>query len=280
MEPLSGTTAPAVGVSFDRIIVPVSFYPPNNRSIRVAEYLAAQFGCGIELTSMLYDRGNEADRRRLLDELAAGLQHRTVRVTLDHGTDPSPFVLDLINTPDSLVVLAGGTTVLGIPGSITADVLRFASRPAVIVGPEVSTDWHGPVKTLVVPLDASHAAETVLATASGWAATTGAALELVQVISPKEVAAVSEFGEDVEEAAYLKQMSDSLERTSSAPITWDVLHGTRLHKATVICDRAREHSSSMICMSTHGSRHTHSMIASTTMRVIHHSTVPVMVVRS
>ena len=150
-----------LGALFDRIIVPVSFYPPNNRSIRVAEYLAAQFGCGIELTSMLYDRANEADRRRLLGELAAGIQHRTVRVTLDHGTDPSPFILDLINTQDSLVVLAGGTTVLGIPGSITSDVLRFASRPAVIVGPKVSTDWHGPVKNLVVPLDASHAAETV-----------------------------------------------------------------------------------------------------------------------
>ena len=55
MESISETTSPAVGVSFDRIIVPVSFYPPNNRSIRVAEYLAAQFGCSIELTSMLYE---------------------------------------------------------------------------------------------------------------------------------------------------------------------------------------------------------------------------------
>lgn len=280
MESISETRSPAVGVSFDRIIVPVSFYPPNNRSIRVAEYLAAQFGCSIELTSMLYDRANEADRRRLLDELASGIQHRTVRVTLDHGTDPSPFILDLINTPDSLVVLAGGTTVLGIPGSITSDVLRFASRPAVIVGPKVSTDWHGPVRNLVVPLDASHAAETVLETASLWAAATGATLDLVQVLTPKEAAAVSELGEDVEEAAYLEQMSDSLEHTSSARITWDVLHGTALHKATVICDRAKEHPASMICMATHGSRHTHSMIASTTMRVIHHSTVPVMVVRS
>ncbi len=280
MEPLSETPAPAVAASFNRIIVPVSFYPPNNRSIRVAEYLAAQFGCGIELTSMLYDRGNEADRRRLLDELAAGIQHRTVRVTLDHGTDPSPFILDLINTPDSLVVLAGGTTVLGIPGSITSDVLRFASRPAVIVGPKVSTDWHGPVRNLVVPLDASHAAETVLETATGWASATGATLDLVQVISPKEAAVVSSLGDDVEEAAYLEQVSSSLEHASLPPITWDVLHGTALHKATVICDRAREHPSSMICMATHGSRHTHSMIASTTMRVIHHATVPVMVVRS
>ena len=280
MEPLSQTTAPATGVLFDRIIVPVSFYPPNNRSIRVAEYLAAQFGCGIELTSMLYDRANEADRRRLLDELAAGIQHRTVRVTLDHGTDPSPFILDLINTQDSLVVLAGGTTVLGIPGSITSDILRFASRPAVIVGPKVSTDWHGPVKNLVVPLDASHAAETVLEASSRWASATGATLDLVQVITPKEAAAVSDLGEDVEESAYLEQMSCSVEHTSSARITWDVLHGTALHKATVLCDRAREHPASMICMATHGSRHTHSMIASTTMRVIHHSTVPVMVVRS
>lgn len=280
MERISETAASAVGVSFDRIIVPVSFYPPNNRAIRVAEYLAAQFGCAIELTSMLYDRGNEPERRRLLDELATAIEHRTVQVTLDHGTDPSPFILDLINTPDSLVVLAGGTTVLGIPGSITSDVLRFASRPAVIVGPKVTTDWHGPVKNLVIPLDASQAAETVLETASGWAGATGATLDLVQVISPKEAAAVRSLGNDVEEAAYLEQVSNSLEHTSPARITWDVLHGTALHKATVICDRAREHPASMICMATHGSRHTHSMIASTTMRVIHHSTVPVMVVRS
>ncbi len=280
MDVAASTAKPNVVADFDRVIVPVSFYPPNNRSIRVAEYLAAQFGCGIELTSMLYDRDHAESRQQLLEKMAGELRGRTVRVTLRYGTDPAPFVLDLIGTPDSLVVLAGGTTVLGIPGSVTADVLRFASRPAVLVGPRVAADWHGPVKHLVVPLDGSRSAEEALPTATEWARASGALLDLVQVVTPRDAAAVSQLDHDVEESAYLEQVGEALEHTAPVRINWDVLHASALHRSSTICDRAAEQPGGMICMATHGSGHSHSMFASTTLRVIHHSTVPVLVTRS
>lgn len=280
MEAATSTSSPAPVAAFDRIVVPVSFYPPNNRSIPVAEHLAAQFGCGIEITSMLYDRDHAQSRQHLLEKMAGEIRGRTVKVTLRHGSDPAPFVLDLINAHDALVVLAGGTTVLGIPGSVTADVLRFASRPAVIVGPRVSLDWHGPVKHLVVPLDGSPAAEGALETASRWTQATGAELDLVQVITPRDAAALTNLDSDVEESAYLEHVGEAIEHIARTRINWDVLHASAIHRATTICNRAEQRPGGMICMATHGSGHTHSMFASTTLRVVHHATVPVLVTRS
>lgn len=280
MDPNSPPLQAAPTLSFDRIIVPVSFYPPNNRAISVATQLATQFGCAMELTSMLYDRDHAEPRQKLLEDLAGDIRDRSVGVTLHHGTDPSPFILDLINTPDSLVVLAGGTTVLGIPGSITSDVLRFASRPAVIVGPKVAPRWQGPVRRIVVPLDGSEAAEAALRTAAPWAEATGALLDLVQVVSPRDAAAVSSLDHDVEESAYLERLGEAFGLDAPTRVTWDVLHASALHRSTTICDRAQEHEGAMICMATHGSGHSRSMIASTTLRVAHHATVPLLITRS
>ena len=259
-----------MSTEYRRVIVPVNFYPPNNRAIAVAEQLATQFDCDMELASMLYDSSHTEDRQRLLKRMVRDIKNRVVHTTLKGGTDPAPFILDLINSADSLVVLAGGTTVVGIPGSITSDVLRFASRPTVIVGPDVDPHWHAPVKHLLVPLDSSRAAEAALTTASQWATASGAALDLVQVLSPG----------DLDGSDYLEQAATSQKFNPRTRITWDVLHSSALHRASVICDRADQHPGTIICMASHGSRHSQSMIASTTLRVIHHSAVPVLVTRS
>ena len=253
-----------------RVIVPVNFYPPNNRSVAVAEQLATQFECDMELASMLYDPSHTEDRQRLLKRMARDIKDHVVHTTLKGGTDPAPFILDLINCADSLVVLAGGTTLVGIPGSITSDVLRFASRPTVIVGPDVDPHWHAPVKHLMVPLDSSRAAEAALTTAAQWAAACGATLDLVQVVSPG----------NLEASEYLEQVATSLKCAPRARVSWDVLHSSALHRASEICDRADQQPGTIICMASHGSRHSQSMIASTTLRVIHHSAVPVLVTRS
>lgn len=253
-----------------RVIVPVNFYPPNNRAIAVAEQLATQFGYDMELASMLYDPSHTEDRQRLLKRMVREIKDRVVHTTLKGGTDPAPFILDLINSADALVVLAGGTTVVGIPGSITSDVLRFASHPTVIVGPDVDPHWHGPVKLLLVPLDSSRSAEAALTTAAQWATACGAALDLVQVMSPG----------DLDGSDYLEQAATSQKFNPRTRITWDVLHASALHRASVICDRAYQQPGTIICMASHGSRHSQSMIASTTLRVIHHSAVPVLVTRS
>lgn len=279
METVTNRELVAGAVAHDRIIVPVNGYPPNNRAVRVAEQLAAQFGCEIELASMLYDDSHHEDRQRLLNRMARAIKDRVVHVNLHGGTDPSPYILDLIHRPGALVVLAGGTTVLGIPGSITSDVLRFAPQPTVIVGPDVDPGWRIPIRRLVVPLDGSKAAEKALEPAAAWARACHASLDLVQVIDPADLVSAAQLGADLTEGAYLEQVAEALEPSAQVRVTWDVLHAPTSQRVATICDRARD-AGTIICMATHGSRHTQSMMAATTLRVVHHASVPVLVIRS
>ncbi len=219
---------------------------------------------------MLFDPAHEAERSRVLHRMAGRLRARSRRVTtaLGQGTDPSAFILDLIRGEDQIVVLAGGTTILGIPGSTTSDVLRFASAPTVLVGPQVQ-GWSGPITRLLIPIDGSAPSLRALPTAVAWAAATGAVCELVQVLdpdTPRRIGALDaveglEGRGDHVESAELERIAAVMEEQLGRPVMFDVLHAPASDRARAICERASEQPGTLICMATKGSRHSHSMIA-------------------
>ena len=271
------------------VVVAVNGYPPNERALPVAVALAEQFGAAIEVASMLFDPAHEQERSQVLQRLAGRMRSRSRPVTtlLGQGTDPSAFILDLIGGRGRLVVLAGGTTILGIPGSTTSDVLRFASAPTVLVGPRVQ-GWDGPVRRLLVPVDGSAPSLRALPTALAWAEATGARCELVQVLdpaTPARIAALEDAADldgrgDHVESAELERLAADTGHRLGRPVSFDVLHATAADRARAICARAAEEPGTLICMASKGSRHSHAMIAGTTLRVVHLATVPVLVTRS
>ncbi len=266
--------------TYDRVIVPVNGFPPNDRALRVAEVLAQQFDCDIEFSSMVYNGDHRMERSHLLHLLTLRTKRKSAFTNIEEGGDASPYILDLISKPQSLVVLAGATSVLGMPGSITADVVRFAGQPVVIVGPQILATWQGPVTRIVIPLDGSSAAEHALAIAQSWSRLLGAPIELIQVLDPDDVTLAHRLDPEASEASYLETVFESLQSDGIDAVSFDVLHGSRSHRVEVICDYVRRLPGSVLCMATNGAHQSRSMLASTTLKILHHSPVPVLIVRS
>jgi nucleotide-binding universal stress UspA family protein len=262
-----------------RIIVPINGYPPNERSIPVADALAKQFGGDVELISMVFHENYHSERSHLLHRLAERV-HSCAFTTTDSGSDPAAFVLDRINQPDSLVVLSGGTTVAGIPGSMTVDVLRFASRPFVMVGPKTDSFWAGPIERIVVLLDGSPAAEASLAVATTWATQLNAQIELLQVISPDDVRQAKIFAPDSSEVSYLDSVSDSVQVNAGLPVDYEILHAAPHDRARAMTHYVGRSPRTIFCMASNGFHQSGSMVGGTTLEVIHESSVPVLLVRS
>jgi nucleotide-binding universal stress UspA family protein len=266
--------------TYDRIVVPVNGFPSNDRALHVAEVLAQQLNCDIEFSSMVYNGEHRIERSHLLHLLTLRTRRKSAFTHIEEGGDASPYIMDLIASPSSLVVLAGATSVLGIPGSITADVVRFASQPVVIVGPQMIGTWSGPITKIVVPLDGSSAAELAIVQAQRWSHLLEARIELIQVLDPNDVALMQRLDPEAFEASYLETVFQSLQGDGMAVASFDVLHGTRSHRVEVICDYVRRQPGSILCMATNGAHLSRSMLASTTLKILHHSPVPVLIVRS
>ncbi len=271
--------------TYVRVIVPVNGYPLNDRAVPIAVAMVDQFGGDLELASMVYSREFHAERSRLVHLLTLRLQGRGVLTSIEEGSDPSAYVLDLINRPESLVVLAGGTSVLGIPGSVTTDVLRFAARPFVIVGPRINPNWIGPVQRIVVALDGSQSAEEALTSAVLWARTANAVIDLVQVLDPTDVhrahvLATDISGTDVFESGYLETVVHGVLKDVGLRINFDTLHATKSHRSAALNEYLSNSTNTLLCMASNGFHKSRSMVASTTLRTIHASTAPVLIVRT
>ncbi len=274
---------------YRHVVVPINGHTPNERSVPIARELAQNLECDVEFASMLFDAKHHAERSRLLHLMTLRLKGLPVFTNVAEGGDPSAYILDLVNRPDSLVVLAGGTSIVGLPGSVTADVLRFASRPIVMVGPRISTNWHGPINSIVVPLDGSRAAEASLPAAAAWATRFDATIELLQVIDLQDtrdhhMEPISHAGDaaepDLADVSYLEHVAESLQAEQHCRVSFEVVHASRSHRVGAICEYAGRGNGRMMAMASNGFRRSGAMVAGTTLRVIHNAEIPVLIVRT
>ena len=292
-DPVAGATtdhSTPTHTLFRHGVVPINGHTPNERSVPIARDLAQHLGCDIEVASMLFDSKHLAERARLVHLLALRLKGIPVLTNIAEGGDPSAFILDLVNRPDALVVLAGGTSIIGLPGSVTTDVLRFAARPFVVVGPRTNPMWQGPIASIIVPLDGSKAAESSLRVAVDWAQFFDATVELIQVIDPQDSAnhridfLTSYAGDaampDALDVAYLEHVAESLMADQHCRVTFEVLHARRSHRVGAIAEYANRGSGRILAMASNGFRRSGAMVAGTTLRVIHHAEIPALIVRT
>jgi nucleotide-binding universal stress UspA family protein len=138
-------------------------------------------------------REREANERgqALLDAYlkskSAGLQSASLKVEtiVRIGRAAEQILLEADETkPDVIVIATHGRT--GAErwrlGSVADKVIRGASCPTLVIGPNVILPSDGyAVSRIVVPLDGSELAEEALTVADWLAITTGASLELVEV---------------------------------------------------------------------------------------------------
>ena len=232
-----------------------------------------------------------------LERVAGSLQE--LGVATDIAVRSGPAADHIINEANevegTLVAMSThGRTGLGrwIMGSVTDRVLHTTTAPLLVVHPErgaPSVDSTASIQTLIVPLDGSELAETVLPVAAEIAKAIGAGVVLAETVGvpsgyyPEEdsagstgVSILSQMEDQAEE--YLGMQAASLRAMGVEKVRTSV---TRGNAAAEIEELARSIPDSMIIACTHGrSGVGRTVLGSVTDRLARHSGHPALIVRA
>lgn len=236
-----------------------------------------------EQTLAMVDRV-EAYLHRVAGRFASG----RVRIMVRYG-DPGQELLDIAGMLDSPVVVMASHARRGIKramlGSVAFSVVSRAAYPVVIVpiAPEtepLATEFA--LNRLLVPLDGSPLAESVLDTESIAALSGHPELHLVQVIEPMTIH-TRLVDDDVYAAArdeatqYLKSVADRL-RERGHRVEWSIRRGP---PSDEIAEVATQVNADVILMATHGrSGLRRVMMGSVAEQVLRASHRPLILIRS
>jgi nucleotide-binding universal stress UspA family protein len=269
--------APVHDATPGRILVPLDGSVESEDAIAVARELGARTGAPITLFAWQWDRASQWVVHHYLERVKQ-------RWSVDADTETAwgdgtswgrPVIEAVEREPRTLVCMrthARSGVGDAVVGSIAEEVLRRTTAPIVLLGPHRRRrELAGPV---LVPVDGSPEAETVLPLAKGWAEALGSEVELVTVVRSDAPGAAEVASGDVRESGYVEGLArdQGLER-------WEVLHGE--HPASAIAEHAEEVGAAMVVTSTHGHSGLRRMVlGSVAMRVVHLAPCPVLVQRT
>lgn len=263
---------------FQQVVVPIDGSAASWKAVSVAARMAAAVDGKLEVVWVV-DRvgavgGAEA-------ELAAGLD----RI----GPLPVPIDAEVIASDSVATALAdhfesrvgaifvmsshGHGRSVGVLGGVANELLRKTFGPIVVVGPHVADDAGAIDGRLVVPLDGSPHAETILPIVSAWVVEFSAVAWLVEVVEPLLLK-----GDDIIESAYPARCARKLAVDTGHEIEFDVLHDRNPSQA--ITGYADHTGASLIMLSTHGRTGLSRLrMGSVAADVVRHATCPVVLYR-
>ncbi len=266
-------------MTYDRVIVPVDFSEVSIAAIDHGRWLAGRLGAELELLAVTTDRYVNVTNNALDHLLREGeaeqrggaatavAARRRVVVAADDDDVEAQLVSEVLSSPGALwCVGSHGRTALGelLFGSVSADLVRDAQVPIVVVGREARTRTEADV--LAVALDGSELSETILPAALELAGSLGLRLRLLQV-------GHADVPADAMETAYLARVSERLPDPDHAD--YDTLRGDAAEELVGYVDRTDDVA--MIAMATRGiPGGARISVASTSMRVVRRADVPVL----
>jgi nucleotide-binding universal stress UspA family protein len=227
-----------------------------------------------------------------LDEIAATFPGFRVTCKVERGR-PADVIIERAEAEKGTLIAMATHGRSGINrwmmGSVAEKVLRGTTAPLFLVraGDGATMGRTASIKSIVVPLDGSELAESVLPTVGEVAKTMG--LEIV-LCRAYELAAAAYYGsedylpkyeemlrglkEDVD--SYLKKKAEALTASGLSKVSWVALAGSG---AEEIVRYANKHHDALVAMCTHGrSGVTRWALGSVTEKVVRHSEEPVLVV--
>jgi nucleotide-binding universal stress UspA family protein len=300
---------------YDKILVPLDGSALAEQVLPYMKPLAKALVASIELLRIIPPAGLElADpsstnpQDQALDYLrsiSASLNDLGVSISsiVRQGSPASWIISEAEQEPGTLIAMSthGRSGVARwLLGSVTDKVLLATTTPLLIVRPSEPPNPVSEVqlKTVIVPLDGSVLAEQVLLHVATLAKALDLAVKLVQVHPSVEEysryferqqigsAATVYSGPyevfsreaDAQAMEYLHEVKMQLHHEGVWLVEESLLRG---HPAATIVDLARETPGSLVAMTTHGrSGMGRWLLGSVAERVIRHSGVPVLVVRS
>ena len=233
------------------------------------------------LTTRWDDRGDEA--QAYLQQQAVDLAYERLDTMVVQDRAAADAILIVADEPETVVCMSThGRGGLGqaVLGSVAEEVVRHARWPLLLVGPSLEPGawqfaaWFSDGK-LMVPVDGSATSEAVVPAASEWARLLDLQPSVIEVL-PAPIGVRME--REMPESDAVHRVVEALASVSRPP-RGEVLQGEDV--AASLLDYANGLPATLIAMTTHGrtgiSRVT---FGSVTMRVVHHSPCPVLVVRS
>lgn len=254
-------------MTFRRVIIPVDVSNVSAAAIECAADLATRLAVEVVLTSVSSARDAGVVRDSLTELAAADLPGAEVRVIASDDDVEAVLVSEFLATPESLWCVASrGRTAVGelLFGSISADLVRDAQAPIMIIGPHARSRPQASV--LAVALDGSDVGEAILPTAADLAGQLGLSLRLLQV-------GHGEMPSDADETSYVHRVATQL--AHPADIDFDVLHGDA---ADQLADYLSVNADvAVLAMSTRGiPAGARVSVPSVAMRVVRHAQTPVL----
>lgn len=262
------------------VTIPLDSSARSQAALKPGLSLAGQLGARVRLVSVVSREADSTERTALLQSILAarGLNDAQVEVVV-HASVTDGLMQAMSNEPDSPLVMsthARGAVGEAVVGSVAGHVLRQSRRPLLLAGPDLSEDWTGPIRTVLICLDGSPLSEAVLPPAVAFARSIGADVRLIQVLKPS-------FGHggpgaDSGEWVYLRRMADHMPEKYGVQANWDVLHGKDVARAVV--EYSALIQGAVIAMTTHGRTGLQRVIMGSFAReVVHSARSPVLVLR-
>ena len=298
---------------YSKILVPLDGSNTSERVLPFARLLAATLNIPIELLEVVDISAATAhiaaDKARYLDALIAegewaSREHLTevaarfpgikVNRTVDRGKAADVIIERAAADKGTLIAMAThGRSGINrwMLGSVAEKVLRGSSNPLFLVraNEEGIGEGEAMIKSIVVPLDGSSLAESVLPTVTEVAKTLD--IEVVLCRAYELAASVYYGSEDYlpnydemlsrlkdEVEGYLAEQADALKAAGLNKVSSVALEGSG---AEEIINYARKHPDSLVAMCTHGrSGVSRWVLGSVTEKVVRYSGDPVLVVHA
>jgi nucleotide-binding universal stress UspA family protein len=263
---------------YTQIVVPLTPGAFSARAAGPAARLAARSNARLLLVSFASTEVHLEDLRQEVKAIAAELDYPDVVTKIELAEDVAGAVAaEVAAEPGSLVCMSSvGRPHAGrVLGSVAEGVLRQVSTPVLLFGPSADTEAFDLTGPLLVCVDGSKTAESIVPIAASWAIVFGVGLRVVSVQHPP---GPDQVPEGVIDSGYVQNIARRLHKDVGRDIDFEVLH--RTDAVNAIVDDAAASGASVIAAATHGATGLRRIVAgSVTMGLVHRAHQPVLAYR-
>lgn len=284
-------------LSIQSILCPTDLSEASVRSVPLATYFAQLHGADLHLlhVHLLHAvSGAEVDvpfpgeeeARVALESAAGGIPWTQVVHHVERGINAAPTIKEYADANDIDLIVIGSHGRRGfrrlVLGSVTAEVVRYARRPVLVVRHEDDTAPPGEVDRLIVPVDFSSATDAAVAVAGELAATFDVPIELLHAIEPIPYVQMA-YPISVDDGEFRLHAQRRLDELAAG------LDAARDVNTTIVVstpeqavtDAAYRTASPLVVIASHGhSGLSRVLLGSTTERLLRNAPCPVLVVPS
>ncbi|MGI9602364.1 MAG: universal stress protein [Acidimicrobiales bacterium] len=266
----------------ERLLVPLDGSAAAARTLIPATRLVRRLHVPLRVVSYVSELIEHEVRSAIAEQVAEldlGDQGVSVHVGAAPESVAAALVQECLVEPGTLTVMStsGAGRTGSVLGSVADGFLARGCTPVLLIGPDCDLDRFVPGRPMVVPLDGSDTAESILPVAAYWATMFDAVPEVVSVLEVSTSQSVA-GGDLPPETALVRAVAGRLAEQSGVAADYEVLHGDKV--AQSIVDRASHRDAALIALSTHGRTGLARLVAgSVAMEVLHRAPCPVLVHR-